>query len=120
MYSEAVLDHFHNPRNAGALANPDAIGTAGEPGHGNYMVLHLKLAGNRIVGCGFLTFGCAPAIAAGSAITEMVKGKPVQEALRLTPQDVEDALGGLPLGRRHCASLAVQALQDGLGRRTVG
>lgn len=74
MYSAGILDHFHSPRSVGALTAPDTGGTAGEPGRGNYMVLHLKLTGNRIAGCGFLTCGCASAIAAGSCLTEMAQG----------------------------------------------
>ena len=112
MYSTPVLDHFHSPRNAGALSAPEVIGTAGEPGRGNYIVLHLKLTQNRITECGFLTFGCPSAIAAGSCLTEMVKGRRVEEALSVTPEDLERALGGLPLGRRHCAALAVEALRQ--------
>ena len=114
MYSAGVLDHFHSPRNVGELLQPDCVGTAGEPGRGNYMVVQLKLTENRITGCGFLTFGCPSAIAAGSCLTEMIKNKPVTEALVLTPELLESALGGLPLGKRHCAALAVQALRAAL------
>lgn len=114
VYSRAVLDHFHAPRNVGELPAPDAVGTAGEPGRGNYMVLHLNLHQDHIVACGFLTFGCASAIAAGSCLTETIKGKPVAEALQLTPEALETALGGLPLGKRHCAALAIQALHAAL------
>ena len=117
MYSATVLDHFHNARNVGALEAPDAVGVAGEPGRGNYLVLHLRLAGERITACGFQTFGCAPAIAAGSLLTELIKGRTVAEALALTPRQLEEALGGLPLGRRHCAALAVAALQEALQER---
>jgi nitrogen fixation protein NifU and related proteins len=114
MYSATVLDHFHNARNVGALEAPDAVGVAGEPGHGNYLILDLQLSGDRITACGFQTFGCAPAIAAGSLLTELIKGRTVAEALALTPAQLEEALGGLPLGRRHCAALAIEALHDGL------
>ncbi len=114
MYSAIVLEHFHNARNVGLLENPDAVGVAGEPGRGNYMVLHLQLYGDTITACGFQTFGCAPAIAAGSMVTELVKGCTVAGALALTPEELEQALGGLPLGRRHCAALAIQALHDAL------
>lgn len=114
MNSQGVLDHFHNPRNVGELPAPDAFGTAGQPGQGNYLVLHLNLEGGRIVRCGFLTFGCAAAIAAGSVMTEMIKGKSIGEALGLTPEAIENELGGLPLGKKHCAALAVQALHAAL------
>ena len=112
MFSDIIMQHFAEPRNVGELDSPDAVGVAGEPGRGNYMVLHLRLADDRITECGFLTFGCAPAIAAGSVITELIKGKAVAEALRLTADEVEEALGGLPLGRKHCAVLAIDALRD--------
>jgi nitrogen fixation NifU-like protein len=110
------MDHFADPRNVGALPDADIVGTAGEPGRGNYIVLYFKLDGEVIVECGFETFGCAPAIAAGSMVTELMKGRSVAEALKLTPEELESALGGLPLGRRHCAGLAVEALREGLLR----
>jgi nitrogen fixation NifU-like protein len=110
MYSAIVMDHFGSPRNVGELDHPDAVGAAGQPGRGNYMVLHFRVDGGRIVQCGFLTYGCPPAIAAGSLLTELVKGKRVEDALELTPAELEEALGGLPLGRKHCAALAIEAL----------
>lgn len=112
MYNATIMDHFSNPRNVGELVDADAVGTAGTPGQGNYMVLYFKLNGAIISECGFQTFGCAPAIAAGSVLTELVKNTHVEEALAITPGQLETALGGLPLGRRHCASLAVEALCD--------
>lgn len=113
-YSATVMDHFASPRNVGELPDADAVGKAGEPGRGNYMVLYFRLDGDVITHCRFQTYGCAPAIAAGSVVTEMVTGKVVGEALKLTPEQVEDELGGLPLGHRHCAALAVQALRAAL------
>ena len=111
MYSEIVMEHFSSPHNIGELDSPDAVGVAGTPGRGNYMVLHFKVADGTISECGFSTFGCAPAIAAGSLLTEMIKAKPVHEALTLTPEQLEEALGGLPLGRKNCAALAIEALR---------
>lgn len=114
MYNATIMDHFSNPRNVGKLEDADAIGTAGTPGRGNYMVLYFKLDGDVISECSFQTFGCAPAIAAGSVVTELAKGKRVEEALALTSEELDEALGGLPLGRKHCAGLAVEALRAGL------
>lgn len=119
MYNATILDHFASPRNAGELPDADVVGTAGEPGRGNYMVLYFKLDGDVISECRFQTFGCAPAIAVGSVVTELVKGRSVAEALALTPDRLEEALGGLPLGRKHCAGLAVEALRAGLGREQL-
>ena len=109
-YSAVVMDHFASPRNVGELSDADVVGKAGEPGRGNYMVLYFKLDGDRIAECAFMTYGCPPAIAAGSLVTELVRGKQVAEAMELTPAQVEEALGGLPLGRKHCAALAIEAL----------
>ena len=115
MFSETIVQHFAHPHNVGELASPDAVGVAGTPGRGNYMVLHLKLTDGRISECGYLTFGCAPAIAAGSVFTEMIKGQTTEAALAITADDLEQALGGLPPGRKHCAVLAVDALRNALG-----
>lgn len=114
MFSDTVMDHFTNPRHVGTLASPDAVGKAGTPGRGNYMVLQLRVDGDRIVDCAYMTFGCPPAIAAGSVLTEIILGMRTGDALRITAEHLEEALGGLPLGRRHCAALAVQALRAAL------
>lgn len=114
MYNPTILDHFASPRNVGKLPDANAVGQAGEPGRGNYLVLYFKLEGEVISACGFETFGCAPAIAAASVVTELVKGRRVAEALTLTAEELDAALGGLPLGRQHCAGLAIAALRAAL------
>ncbi len=111
MYSKIVGDHFSDPRNVGQLDAPDLVGIAGKVGQGNFMVLHIDLDGDTISDCRFQTFGCAPAIAAGSLLTQMIKGQRVEDVLVLTPRKLEEALGGLPLGRKHCAAIAAQALK---------
>ncbi|MEA3401435.1 MAG: iron-sulfur cluster assembly scaffold protein [Armatimonadota bacterium] len=116
MYSEQVMKHFANPRNMGALEDADGEGRAGEPGRGNYMIVWVKLDGERIERLGFKTYGCPPAIAAGSCITEMATGRTVQGALSITREELIEALGGLPLGREHCAALAIEALTDAISR----
>ena len=111
MYSKIVGEHFSDPQNVGQLESPDLVGIAGKVGQGNFMVLQIDLDGERISDCRFQTFGCAPAIAAGSLLTQMIKGQRVEDALVLTPDKLESALGGLPLGRKHCAAIAVEALK---------
>lgn len=110
MYSQQVMEHFGSPRNCGQLDDADGMGCAGEPGRGNYMIIWVKLDGDRVERLGFKTYGCPPAIAAGSAITEMATGKCVDDALAITREQLIEALGGLPLGREHCAALAIDAL----------
>jgi nitrogen fixation NifU-like protein len=113
-YSSEVLEHFSTPKNAGRLDDANAVGRAGEPGQGNYVVLQLRIEGSRIARVAFQSFGCPAAIASGSVTTELVSGKTVAEASRVTGQEILDALGGLPPGRTHCADLAVSALKDAL------
>lgn len=114
MYSDQVREHFANPRNMGALEDADGEGRAGEPGRGNYMIVWVRLSGERIERLGFKTYGCPPAIAAGSCITQMALGRTVQEALAITREELIEALGGLPLGRDHCAALAVESLAEAI------
>jgi NifU-like protein involved in Fe-S cluster formation len=111
-----MLDHFNSPRNSGTLTAPTAEGRQGSPGQGNYMVIQLRLAGERIVEAAFQTYGCPGAIACGSAVTELVKGRTVEEARQIGRADVDSFLGGLPLGKGHCADLAAGALQDALAK----
>jgi len=114
MYSVQVQEHFANPRNCGELAEADGEGCAGRPGRGNYMIIQARVEGGRVAALGFRTYGCPPAIAAGSCITEMALGRPVAEALGITRAELLEALGGLPLGREHCAALAIEALTAAL------
>lgn len=114
-YSQMVLKHFTKPSNVGRLEDANAVGQAGSPGQGNYLILHLRIEGGRVVRAAFQTFGCPSAIAAGSMMTELVTGKSIEEAAGITGKVVLDALDGLPLGRTHCADLAATALQNALG-----
>lgn len=115
-YSPQTLEHFNHPRNSGTLEAPTAVGSAGVPGRGNYMVIHILVAAGRIREAAFQTYGCPGAIACGSAVTELAKGKTPAEAARLSRDDVDRLLGGLPLGKGHCADLAVNALRDALAK----
>lgn len=118
-YSEIVLDHFYRPRNAFRLADPDVVGRAGTPGRGNYMALYLALEGERITQASFQTYGCCPAIAAGSMLVERIQGQTRAEASAWDEAAICAALGGLPRHKRHCSRLAADALADALGRWAV-
>jgi nitrogen fixation protein NifU and related proteins len=113
-YSPRTVEHFNSPRNVGTLEHPTAVGSAGTPGRGNYMVIHILLEAGCIRDIRYQTYGCPGAIAAGSAVTELAKGKTVEEAAGITRDAVDGLLGGLPLGKGHCADLAVGALQNAL------
>lgn len=113
-YSEKVMDHFMNPRNMGEIENADAIGEVGNPACGDVMKLYLKIEDNRIVDVKFKTFGCGAAIASSSITTEMIKGKTIEEALKITNEQVAEALGGLPPAKQHCSVLAEEALRVAL------
>jgi NifU-like protein involved in Fe-S cluster formation len=116
-YTAILMEHFQFPRNTGAMESPDAEGKAGREGSSPFMVLQLGLDGETITRARYRTFGCGPAIAAGSIFTEMIVGRPIEECLAITPKDVENALGGLPGEKRHCAALPVQALENALKQR---
>jgi NifU-like protein involved in Fe-S cluster formation len=113
-YSPVVNDHFLNPRNVGPMEAPDAQGQAGSPQAGEFAVLHLRLRRGRIAEARFQTFGCGPAIAACSLVTEWVKGKRVEQARALTCAELVEMLGGLPEDKLFCAELALGALGDAL------
>ena len=114
-YADIVLDHFHAPRNCQVMVAPDAIGVAGEPGHGNFMVLYLRVVGGRISEASFQTHGCCPSIAAGSLLTERLVGSTLEEARAWTEPRINEALGRLPMHKRHCSALAAAALVKALG-----
>ena len=113
-YSKKVMDHFMNPRNVGEIEDADGVGTVGNPACGDIMKMYLKVENDVIVDAKFKTFGCGAAIATSSMATEMIKGKTIDEALKVTNSAVTEALGGLPKVKRHCSVLAEQALQSSL------
>ena len=113
-YSLIFKDHIENPRNAGELADANAVGEETNPICGDRMRLSLRLNEGHIEEIGFLAYGCAPTLACGSALTELVKGKTNEEALRLTRKDVVDAVGGLPSRKHHAAALAIETLRAAL------
>lgn len=110
-YSKKVMEHFLNPRNMGKIDNPDGVGTAGNPMCGDTMTIYIKVKNNRIVDIKFQTFGCAAAIATSSMITELAKGKTLEEAEKISRDDVANALEGLPPIKMHCSNLAADALR---------
>jgi len=110
MYSEKVMDHFRNPRNVGEIPDADGVGTVGNPVCGDLMSVYIKVKDNKLEDVKFKTFGCGAAIATSSMITEMAKGKTIDEALRITRADVAESLGGLPPVKMHCSNLAADAL----------
>ncbi|MFO7151747.1 MAG: Fe-S cluster assembly scaffold protein NifU [Bacillota bacterium] len=110
MYSEKVMDHFTNPRNVGEIPDADGIGEVGNPVCGDIMKIFIKVKDNVIEDIKFKTFGCGAAIATSSMVTEMVKGKTLDEALKVTNKAVAEALGGLPPVKMHCSNLAADAL----------
>jgi nitrogen fixation NifU-like protein len=110
MYSEKVMDHFRNPRNVGEIPDADGIGEVGNPACGDIMKIYIKIKDNRIEDIKFKTFGCGAAIATSSMVTEMVKGKTIEEAMQVTNKAVADALDGLPPIKMHCSNLAADAL----------
>ncbi|MCD6542230.1 MAG: Fe-S cluster assembly scaffold protein NifU [Thermoplasmata archaeon] len=111
MYSKKVMEHFLNPRNMGVIEDADGVGTAGNPVCGDTMTIYIKVKNGRIVDIKFQTFGCAAAIATSSMITELAKGKTLEEAEKITRDDVADALDGLPPIKMHCSNLAADALK---------
>lgn len=114
LYSEKVMDHFRNPRNVGVIENADGIGEVGNAKCGDIMKVYLKIEDNIIADVKFETFGCGSAIASSSMATELIKGKPVSEALALTNQAVVEALDGLPAHKVHCSVLAEEAVKKAL------
>jgi len=113
-YSEKVMDHFQHPRNVGEIPDANGVGTVGNPVCGDVMKMYLKIANDIIVDVKFKTFGCGAALATSSMVTEMVKGKSIGDALKVTNKAVAEALGGLPPVKMHCSVLAEQALRSAL------
>lgn len=110
MYSEKVMEHFRNPRNVGEIENADGIGEVGNPVCGDMMTFYIKVKDNVLVDVKFKTFGCGAAIAVSSMVSEMAKGKTIEEALRISNDDVARELGGLPPNKLHCSNLGADAL----------
>lgn len=113
-YSEKVMDHFNNPRNMGEIENPGGVGKAGNPVCGDIMNLYIQVDNDRIVDARFKTFGCGAAIATGSMVTQMIKGKTLNEALEISNRAVVEALDGLPPIKMHCSVLAEAALKSAI------
>lgn len=111
-YSPKVMEHFLNPKNMGEIADASGIGEVGNPSCGDVMRLYLKISDDGIIeDAKFMTFGCGAAIASSSMVTEMIKGKTIEEALKVTNETVAEALGGLPPAKIHCSVLAQQAIE---------
>lgn len=113
-YSDKVMDHFMNPRNVGEIEDADGVGTVGNPACGDIMQMFIKVKDDTIIDAKFKTFGCGAAIATSSMATELIKGKQIEEALKITNDQVTKELGGLPKVKRHCSVLAEQALHSAL------
>ena len=114
LYSEKVMDHFRNPRNVGVIEDADGIGEVGNARCGDIMKMYLKIEDDTVSDVKFETFGCASAVASSSMATELIKGQPVSEALKLTNRAVAEALDGLPAYKMHCSVLAEEAIQAAL------
>ena len=114
MYSEKVMDHYTNPRNVGEIENADGVGQVGNPVCGDIMKMYLKIENDVIVDVKFKTFGCGAAIATSSIATELIKGKTVEEALKVTNKAVVEALDGLPAIKLHCSVLAEEAVKSAI------
>src|SRR4030043_12206 len=114
LYSEKAMEHFKNPRNVGEIENPDGIGHVGDPVCGDIMELYIKVNDSTITDAKFKTFGCGAAIATSSMVTELVKGKSIEEALKISNRAVAEALGGLPPIKLHCSVLAEEALKSAI------
>lgn len=114
MYSEKVMDHFSNPRNVGEIEDADGVGQVGNPTCGDVMKLTIKIAHDKVADVKFKTFGCGAAVATSSMVTEMVKGKTIEEALDISNKAVADALDGLPPQKMHCSNLAADALHKAI------
>ena len=114
MYTEKLIKHFQNPHNVGVMEDADVIGEAGSPICGDTTTVYLKIDGNVITDITFQTYGCAAAIASSSVLTDLVKGKTVEEALKISKSDIIEELGGMPPEKVHCSLLAEDALKEAL------
>lgn len=110
MYSRRVMDHFLNPRNVGDIEAADGVGQIGNPACGDVIRVSIRVAGDQLTDAKFKTFGCAAAVAASSMVTEMARGRTLQEAGQISNRAVAEALGGLPAAKIHCSNFAADAL----------
>jgi len=113
-YSEKVMEHFMNPRNVGEIEDPSGVGEVGNPACGDMMRLYIKVENGIITDAKFRTFGCGAAIASSSMLTEMIKGKTIEEALEITNEAVAEALDGLPPAKIHCSVMAEEAVKKAI------
>ncbi|MDW7739778.1 MAG: Fe-S cluster assembly scaffold protein NifU [Bacillota bacterium] len=113
-YSDKVMDHFTNPRNIGEITDPDGVGEVGNPVCGDMMKFTIKVKDGRIEDVKYLTFGCGAAISVSSMVSEMAKGKTLEEALKITNKQVAEELGGLPGNKMHCSNLGADALHKAI------
>lgn len=113
-YTEKVINHFRDPHNMGRMENPDGIGKVGNPVCGDVMWIYIKVNDNIITDCSFETFGCVAAVATSSILTDLVKGKTLEEALKVSNKDVIAQLGGLPSAKTHCSVLAEQGIKSAI------
>jgi nitrogen fixation protein NifU and related proteins len=111
MYSDKVIEHFQNPRNVGDIPDCDGVGKVGSPVCGDMMEVYIKVEDDRLVDVKYKTFGCGAAVASGSMGTEMVKGKTIEEAMKITNRKVAEALDGLPPEKLHCSNLAADGIR---------
>ena len=114
MYSQTVMEHFKNPRNVGTIEDADGVGEVGNPVCGDMMTFYIKVKDNHLDDVKFKTFGCGAAIAVSSMVSEMAKGKTLDEAMNITPEAVAKELEGLPKNKFHCSNLGAQALQKAI------
>lgn len=114
LYSEKVMEHFRNPRNVGVIEDADGVGEVGNAKCGDIMKIYIKVSDDKISDVKFETFGCGSAIASSSMATELIKGQPISEVLKLTNKAVAEALDGLPAHKMHCSVLAEEAIQSAI------
>jgi len=114
MYNDKVMDHFRNPRNMGEMNDADAVGEVGDASCGDLMYIYIKVKDNKIDDITFQTFGCGAAVATSSMVTELAKGKTLEEAMQITRDDVAQALGGLPSSKLHCSNMAADGLHKAI------
>jgi nitrogen fixation NifU-like protein len=114
VYSDTVIEHFMCPRNVGSMTDADGEGNNGDPTCGDFLTIYIKVKDNVIYDISFLVFGCAAAIATSSMTTELAKGKTIEEALKISEDDIVRALGGLPENKKHCSNLGANALKNAI------